>query len=268
MNTRHFLESYEGPLKTEMGGCFPGERIVFRGYDLHKDLGDLDNMELFALGITGRHFPKSVIKVLHALQVCTSYPDPRLWNNRVVALAGSTRSTGTLAISAGIAASEAVIFGWQTTFSIADFLIRAMQSLANGQLLPDILKEEFQKHKYIRGYGRPVATNLVDERLPFVIKTMKDVNITPGPYFQLALDIEQTLIKIGRPLRANYAPVVTSTLLDFGFSLHQAHMFLVPLLHNAMYPLFLEALERPACATFPLRCSKIKYDGPEARAWL
>jgi hypothetical protein len=268
MNTQHFLEQYEGPLKTTMGAAFPGERTIFRGYDLHHDLSDLDCTELLAFGITGRRFPKPMVKILSALHTCTSYPDPRLWNNRVVALAGSTRSTGCLAIAGGIAASEGTVFGFQTTFSIADFLIRAIEKINNGISLSEILKNELRQHKYIRGYGRPVATQLVDERIPFMMQLMKETGIVHGPYLKLALDIEKELIAINLPLRMNYAPIISSILLDFGFSLRQANMYTVMGFHTAMHPLFLEAIERPACATFPLRCSKIKYDGPEPKTWV
>ena len=44
---------------------------------------------------------------MHALWVNTSYPDARIWNNRVAALAGSARSTGNLGVSAALAVSEA-----------------------------------------------------------------------------------------------------------------------------------------------------------------
>lgn len=268
MNTRHFLESYEGPLKTEMGGAFPGERTIFRGQDLHTDLADLDSTELFVFGITGQRFPMETIKILNAIQVSTSYPDARLWNNRVVALAGSTRSTGALGIAGGVAASEAIVFGHQSVFAAMDFICRAMQAINDGIALPDIVRKELQQHKYIRGYGRPVATSEIDERITFMTSLMKNLNVPTGKHLQLAFSIEQTLFEMGRPLRLNAAVVCPCIILDFGFSLVQAYMFLVPVFTLGMYPVFLEALERPSGATFPLRCSKIKYDGPDAQAWI
>ena len=57
-------------------------------------------VELYAFGITGLRLSPPQVKVLNALFVLTSYPDPRLWNNRVAALAGSARSTGALGVAA------------------------------------------------------------------------------------------------------------------------------------------------------------------------
>ena len=83
----------ENHWETRMGGWFPGERVVYRGQDLHVDLKDMSWMELYVYGITGRRFDEKQLKILNAIWANTSYPEPRLWNNRVAALAGTARST-------------------------------------------------------------------------------------------------------------------------------------------------------------------------------
>ena len=95
------LHAHLAPLPTRMGQAFVGQRAVFRGHDLHADLKDMDWVELYVFGLTGRRFEPAQVRMLHALWVHTSYPDPRIWNNRVAALAGSARSTGNLGIAAG-----------------------------------------------------------------------------------------------------------------------------------------------------------------------
>jgi hypothetical protein len=40
------LDSVAGRLTTAVGAAFPGERAVFRGHDIHQQLGDMDWMEL------------------------------------------------------------------------------------------------------------------------------------------------------------------------------------------------------------------------------
>ena len=99
MNGPQTLEQHVGVLATKMGAFFPGERVVFRGQDLHASLKDMDWLELYLFGFTGRRFTPQQMKVFHALWSYTSYPDARLWNNRVAALAGTARSTGTLGIT-------------------------------------------------------------------------------------------------------------------------------------------------------------------------
>jgi hypothetical protein len=261
------LQDYEGPLRTRMGACFPGERTVFRGHDLHADLKDMDWLELYTFGITGRRFSPQQTTVLHALWTYTSYPDPRLWNNRVAALTGSARSTGALGISAAIAVSEASIYGWQPEIAAADFLVRARNSMNAGESLQEVLQQELQQHRRILGYGRPVATHLVDERIPAILARMEHEQIAQGPYLQLAFEIERGLFQMGRQLPINYAAVVVAIPLDMGFSPRECYLFLQPSFLAGMPPCYLEATERPEGATFALRCSQVRYEGPVRRLW-
>jgi len=267
----HPLQAHEGALPTAAGKCFPGERTVFRGADLHGQLHgadfSLDWMDLYVFGISGRRFSPAQLRVLHTLWTCTSYPDARLWNNRVAALAGSARSTATLAIAAGIAASEATIFGWQPVMGVADFLVRAKAAQDGGADLAAVVAAELAQHRHIGGYGRPVATLQADERIVHVEALLAAHAITPGPHVGLAFAVERELLALGRPLRMNYAPMLAAVPLDFGFTLAQLHMFITPSLMAGMPPCYLEARERPAGATFALRCDRLAYHGPAPRAW-
>lgn len=240
---------------------------MFRGHDLHADLKDMDWIELYAFGITGRRFSSQQTTVLHALWTYTSYPDPRLWNNRVAALAGSARSTGALGIAAAIAVSEASIYGWQPEIAAADFLVRAHTKMKAGESLQDVLQQELQQHRRILGYGRPVATLQVDERIPAILARMEREQIAQGPYLQLAFEIERGLFQMGRQLPINYAAVVVAIPLDMGFSPRECYLFLQPSFLAGMPPCYLEATERPEGATFALRCSQLRYEGPVRRLW-
>lgn len=271
MTSPHPLSAHEGPLATSMGQCFPGQRTVFRGRDLHAGLHhedkSLDWMTLYVFGICGRHFSDAELRVLHTLWTCTSYPDARLWNNRVAALTGSARSTATLAIAAGIAASEATIFGWQPVMGVADFLLRARAAIARGAPVAEVVQRELAQHKHIGGYGRPVATLQADERIAHMLALLGTLGIERGPHLALAFAVEDELVAMGRPLRMNYAPMLAAIPLDFGFTLEQLHMFITPSLMAGMPPCYLEARERPAGATFALRCDRLAYHGPAPRLW-
>jgi hypothetical protein len=271
MKLPHPLAAYEGPLPTRMGQCFPGQRTVFRGHDLHTGLhgedGALDWIALYAFGISGRRFSPAQLRVLHTLWTCTSYPDARLWNNRVAALTGSARSTATLALAAGIAASEASIFGGQPIMGVADFLVRARAELEAGAALPALVASELARHRHIGGYGRPVATAQVDERIPHMTALMAGQGIAPGPHLRLAHAVELELIALGKPLRMNYAAMLAAIPLDFGLTHAQVHLLITPSFLAGMPPCYLEARERPPGATFALRCDKLAYHGPAPRTW-
>ena len=88
------LRENVGRLRSRVGGCFMGSHAMFRGKDLHAELADASWLDLYLFGITGRRFSKPQLRLLEAMWAYTSYPDARIWNNRIAALAGSARSTG------------------------------------------------------------------------------------------------------------------------------------------------------------------------------
>lgn len=268
MSLRHPLESWEGPLRTTMGGCFPGERAVFRGHDLHADLSNADWMDLYVFSITGRRHSPGQLRVLHAIWVNTSYPDARLWNNRVAALAGTAGSTGTLGISAALATSEAAIYGQQISIAIADFLIRAKAAVEAGRPLIEVIREELQANRSIGGYGRPVARSAADERNSVVLELAAKEGLADGPYVRLAHEIENILLTGRWRMRMNYAAIAAALVLDIGLSPHEHYLYMLPAFLAGMPPCFIEAKERPELATFPLRCSALNYHGPSRRKWL
>ncbi|MBI3230648.1 MAG: citryl-CoA lyase, partial [Burkholderiales bacterium] len=225
MNGPDTLKQYEGPLRTKMGACFPGKRAVFRGQDLHSTFRNANWFDFCVYSITGRHLTEPELNVLQGIWVYTSYPDVRLWNNRVASLAASARSTGAQGLAAGIACSEAAIFGKQPDMAICDFLFRAQKRVAAGECLEDLIREEMKNHKVIMGYGRPMAAVYVDERIPVTFELMKSEGVEMGPHMLLALEIEKQLEKIlGRPLPMAYSTPVTAIPLDMGFSVREVYL--------------------------------------------
>lgn len=268
MSKNQVLEAFEGPMPTSMGQCFPSERTVFRGLDLHTAFAEADWFELYIFSVTGRRLARAELKVLQSVWVYTSYPDARLWCNRVAALAGSSRGTGGQALGAGIASSEGGIFGRQTETGSADFLVRALAGVAAGEDLEQVVRDELKRNKRIMGYGRPVATPYVDERIPVTLTMMAREGVAIGPHFQLALDIEAMLEKVlGRRLPMTYAAVAVALPLDMGFSELECNLYMQPGFLAGMIPCYIEALERPAGATFALRCERIAYTGVPPQTW-
>jgi hypothetical protein len=251
-------------LSTRMGQAFVGTRAVFRGYDLHAELRHLDWMALYVLGITGRHHTEPQLKLLHALWVCTSYPDARIWNNRTAALAGSARSTPGLGIAAALAMSEATIYGGHPYVSSIDFFVRAQRHEARGGSLSSFVESELAKGR-IYGYGRPIAC--VDERLPWVLDIARDLQLDGGSHLRIALEVEQLLVERSPKLRMNYAALMSALCADLGFTPTEMHHFQVPVFMAGMSPCFIEAAEREPGTVFPMSCAHIAYEGHAPRAW-
>lgn len=265
MNGPALLLESEDNWQTRMGAAFGGERVVFRGQDLHVDLKDLSWMELYIFGITGRRFTPTQIKVLNAIWVYTSYPDPRIWNNRVTALAGTARSTGALGIGAAVAVSEASIYGRRPDIRAIDFFQRAKQRLDAGEKLIALIEEELRRYRGIAGYGRPLTRT--DERIPHMQALLRETGMDGDPYVRLCFDIEKALLDCRLRMHMNIAALYAAVALELGFTPRQYYLFMVPCFVAGMAPCFIEASEKSEGTFFPLRCDRLVYEGRPPRRW-
>lgn len=260
-----FLLKHVDRLKTRMGAFFVGSRAVFRGRDLHADLKDMGWAELYIFGVTGRRFSTEQVRLMQAIWTYTSYPDARLWNNRVAALAGTARSTGNLGIAAALAVSEASIYGRGIDIRAIDFFIRTKQHLDDGGNLADWVAEELKARRSIAGYGRPIAAK--DERLAPTLSLAKQLGLADGPYVRLAYAIKEVLIAGRWRQHLNYAGLAAALAADLGLTPQEYYLYLFPAFLAGMAPCYIEAEQRPEGSLFPLACSHIQYEGQPKRAW-
>lgn len=254
-----------GVLKSRMGAFFPGSHVIFRGQDLHADLKDMDWLELYVFGITGRCFSTEQLRLMHAIWTYTSYPDVRLWNNRVAALAGSARSTGVLGLAAALAVSEASIYGGGISMRAIDFLLRTRQQLDQGATLADCVSIELEAHRSIAGYGRPLING--DERIQPMLALARSLGQDQGKYLQLAFTIEQALLTGRCRMRMNYGALAAALAADLGLSPKEYYLFVFPAFLAGMPPCFIEASDRPEGTLYRISCTDIAYEGRPQRAW-
>jgi len=263
MNGPELLASNFGILHTKVGACWPGTRAVFRGHDLHQDLRNSDWMDLYVFGITGRRFTPQQLKLLHGIWVITSYPDTRLWNNRVAGLAGNVRSSPTLGMSAGIAVSEATVYGGGAGLRAIDFITRAAKAVDSGQALHAFVGQELTS-RYLYGYGRPI--HAVDERLQWLAQLAREQGMADGKHFKLAFEVANTLAEMGKTnLKMNYAGMTSALGADLGLSRREFQLFRVPLFFAGMPPCWVEAADKPEGTLFPTPCDGIAYAGKAIR---
>lgn len=259
------LKGHMGRIKSRMGRFFPGERVVFRGQNLHRDLKGIDWVELYLFGITGRRFTPAQVKLLHMIWVHTSYPDARIWNNRIVALAGTARSSSTLAVSAGLAVSEAQIYGRGPGFEIVSFLIETHNRMKAGESLTDCVAAQMAVYGRIAGYGRPIING--DERIAPTLAAARELGLDKGPHLALAFELERYLEESGRPLKMNYAAIAAALGADVGLAPREHVEFMFPAFLAGMPPCYIEASENPEGALFPVPCDGIQYEGRDKRPW-
>lgn len=264
MKGPELLRHHAGRLQTRVGAAYPGTRAVFRGHDLHRDLGQLEWIALYAFGVTGRRLTAAQAEMLQALWTHTSYPDARLWNNRAAALAASARSSPALGIAAGIVVSEATLYGGQATLLSMRFLQEALKQVQSGAALAEVVWAE-QARRHIYGYGRPI--NSTDERLPWIMALAQRLGLDQGPHVKLAFEIEAVLLQRYPRLLMNYAALHCAMVADMGLSLREFQLLRVPAFIAGMAPCMVEAAEKPEGVLFATPCSGVAYSGVAPRPW-
>jgi hypothetical protein len=250
-----------------------------RGKDLFKELGHLSWMGLWLYGITGREFSPNQLRLFEGIwSVSTSFPDPRLWNNRIAALAASARSTPVLGMGAATAVSEAIIYGHQPLLAAYSFLEQTLKQQRHGHTLSDILGRALASSTEgkpgsgpnrcvakIPGFGRPLVSR--DERLDPLLELARRLALADGDFLKLAQDIENTLQEMGQDLRMNVATLMASLSADMGLNSREYYHYVSLCFSAGMMPCAIDAQRKPEGAFFPLRCERIDYHGPAPRTW-
>lgn len=260
------LSGSENNWVTDVGASFPGETVLIRGKDLFKSFYDKSWMELFLYSITGREYTPNQLKLFEGIWViCTSYPDPRIWNNRVSALAGSCRSTGSLALAAGIAVSEANIYGMRPIIKSFDLLVESNKKIKSGSSLESIIQSELKKYRTVAGYGRPIVKE--DERIKPLMKLAAELGLATGEHVKLAFEVEATLIKLGYRMKANIASIAAGLVADQGLTSKEYYYYLINCFSAGIITCNIDASSKTEGTFFPLRCSRIVYTGKNSRSW-
>ena len=251
---------------TNVGASFPGEKVIIRGKDLFTSFYNKKWMELLLYSITGRNFTSNQIKLLEGIWViCTSYPEPRVWNNRVSALAGNYKSTGALGLAAGIAVSEANIYGMRPIVKSFDFLVKANENLKKGISLELLIESELKKNRTISGYGRPIVKE--DERIKPLMRLASEQGLNEGVHTRLAFEVEKMLIKLGYRMKANIAAIAAGLVADQGLSCKEYYYYLINCFTIGLITCHLDASSRKEGTFFPLQCNRIFYQGSSKRSW-
>ncbi len=266
MKTNHQLYEHENVWVTKMGALFPGERIVFRGKDLFSELSEQRWMQVLLFGITGREFTDKQARLIEGIWVIGgSYPDPRIWNNRIASLGGTARSTVSLSISSAIAASEAKYFGQRPLIKAIDFLLDCKKHLNNERDLNQIVKDELKSNRMLSGFGRPIINK--DERIVPLIKFAKSLEFGNGYFVNLVFKIEQLLQESKYKYKLNAAGLAAALAADQGLSPYEFNQLMTLCFTIGFFPCYQEALQQTEGTFFPYRCKRINYTGSNNRKW-
>jgi citrate synthase len=250
-------------LKTWAGVARPGTDAFMRAKDIHKQMTDWRWMKTWLYAITGREFTDAQVQLMEAVWVYTSYPDARLWNNRVVAQAASARTTPSLAMAAGISSSEAYVFGRQVDKQVHEFLQRVVRTGAQGEDLEHLLDEEQKTHGRVAGYGRPL--NSVDERMGPLKAMARSLGIPEGPHERAVDVVGVALQQRKKRMAPNYAALAAAVAADLGLSSDEYVLFLTIAFVAGMAPCRVEWVGKPDNAFMPVRVDDLRYTGRAPR---
>jgi hypothetical protein len=252
-----------GHVRTVMGGFFPGAGARVRGRPLHEHCRDRRWFDLYLFALTGRQFCAAKIELLETLWTYTSYPDARIWNNRVAALAGSSRASAGLALGAAIAVSDADIYGMGPGLASYDFL--SAHAEADDEALRVAVSICLKRDRRLGGYGRPVVAD--DERIAPLMARAQSLGLADGIHVRTAFRIEEAL-RAGRwRMRMNYAALVSAFCLDMGLTRDEYACFAATIFLAGMPPTWKESSKQMAGGLFPIPVEDIAYDGKIARPW-
>ena len=265
-NTSSPLQNFEDNWETTLGGAVAGERVVVRGKNLFNDINEFSWLKLLMFMITGREFSDEKLELLDKIWALTiSYPDPRIWNNRVGAFAGTTRSTASLGVGAAMAVTEAKIYGGQAILSAMDFIVHCKQELDKQISLEDIIKAELKSNRAICGYGRPVTSN--DERIAPIEQLIRKHGLENSEHVRLAYKIEHFLMNGRWRMQMNIAGLAAAIGADMGLSVREYYLWLVNGFNAGITACYIDANDKVEGGLFPLTCNRIKYEGISKRNW-
>ena len=263
--TNATLFEYEDHWPTELGGVSVVDgTVTFRGHDLLNALEDLSWMDLLMYGITGRRFSQAQLELFQGLwKISCSYPEPRIWNNRVAALGGSVRSSAGLSLGAAIAVTDATIYGQRPMIGAFDFLQRAHAARQSGIAIEEFIVRELKTHRTIPGYGRPIRN--VDERLAPIERLARRLDLWNGPYTQIAFEVAGVLRAYRQGM--NVAALTAGLTAEQGVSVVEFRRMAILAFSAGLIHCELDASNHPEGALFPLRCDRVTYNGPARRTW-
>lgn len=256
-------EARIGHVTTRLGGFFPGHSARVRGHDLHEFAVDKRWFDLYLFSLTGRELADNERDMLEALWTYTSYPDPRIWNNRVAALAGSSRASAALGIGAAIAVTDADIYGLGPCLAAFDFI--GAHVADSDEALLQAATAKLRCERRLGGYGRPVVAE--DERIAPTLAKARALGLADGPHVRTAFRLDALLAEGRWRMRINYAALCSALHLDIGLTRDDYECILATIFLGGMPPVWKEHNQEAAGGLFPIPVDAVHYDGVTPRSW-
>lgn len=266
MSNYQAWEKYHGRIVSSRGGWKIGSGVQNCGYDMMNDLvGEVSYMQVVILNATGRLPSKALADWVEAIHICLSWPDPRIWCNRIGALAGSNRVSSVTASCIGVLAAESTSYGIKPLIKGVEFIEHAFNELSKGISVEDFIEIEIKKFggkPNLMGYARPIAKG--DERIPAMEKVTNNLGFSTGEHLSLAYKIESKLNeKYDETMNIN--GYVSAFLADQGYSPIEVYRIFSSVVLSGVTACFIDTADRIEGNFAPLKTTDVIYKGAKLR---
>lgn len=207
-------------LRSSAGIALLGRQVVVHGRDLHHECLDLSFVHYLLFCVCKRRFTDAQARVLEQFWVATGYPDARIWCNRIAAYLGSARVDPGLSMSAAIAASNSIGYGFRAirmAYAVQDSIPQALAEREGW------LERKLAERCILHGYGRPIHGQ--DERIPVALQCIRDAGVTAGPALARAFWLHDRL-KRDKRIEMNIAALWAAVAIDFGIAAQEYEQFM------------------------------------------
>jgi citrate synthase len=242
--------SGEAAFRGASGIAVLGERVVVQGKDLHQECMELSFVGYTLLSVTGRVFTTTQARVFEEYWIATGYADPRIWCNRVAGYMASARVDPGLSLSAAIAASDSLAYG----FGAMRAAYRVQAAIpATPDAREGWLAAELAAHRVLHGYGRPIHGR--DERIAAALTSLAKHGVRAGAALSRAFWLDAAL-RTQKGIAMNISGVWAATAIDFGLSETEYAEFMLLMFVPGYLAVYADQRARPARSFLPTQQSE------------
>jgi citrate synthase len=262
-----YWDEQRGKIKSKKGGWRIGEKVECHGLDMMVDVvGKLTYMQLVILNATGRLASKNMADWFESIHICLSWPDSRIWCNRVGSLGGSAGTNAVALVCAGVLAADSTSYGPRTIMSGIDLITRAHRSVGSGINIEDFVATEIKNmggKPHLMGYARPIVKG--DERVVVLEKNSKKLGFEQGEHLKLAYKIEAILDRnYGESMNMN--GYISAFVSDQNFSAMEIYRICSVMVSSGVAACGVDSADRINGSFAPLHVEDIIYTGIPSRS--
>jgi citrate synthase len=199
-------------LRGSSGIAVLGQRVVVHGKDLHQECMSQSFVAYALFCVTGRTFDATQARVLEEFWIATGYADPRIWCNRIAGYLASARVDPGLSLSAAVAASDSMAYGFgamRAAYRVQATIPTSLEGRAPW------LQAQLAAQRVLHGYGRPIHGR--DERIARALETLIAHGLRAGPALARAFWLD-TALRAHKGIAMNISGVWAATAIDFGLN--------------------------------------------------